>query len=87
MLLALVSSATSAKDRLALVPAGRIGVPWPPESNNWMSYVAFSPDGKQIASDGATTSDGFSNRLSIWSFPGGKLVRRLRESGWAISSD
>jgi hypothetical protein len=65
-----------------LEPAGRIGFGWQADlwkigRYGWMSYVAFSPDGRSIASDGATAPDDVSGNVSIWSFPGGRLLRRL----------
>lgn len=60
-----------------LQPHGEIGVRWRADLQGWMSYVAFSPKGDMIVSDGATTPDDVSNHLSLWSFPGGRLIRRL----------
>lgn len=75
-----------------LEPIGRIGVGWRADlwkekKWGWMSYVAFSPDGRSIASDGATAPDDVSNIVSIWSFPGGRLRRRLFDRSTALSPD
>lgn len=60
-----------------LQPDGEIGIRWRAGLSGWMSFVAFSPEGDMIASDGATAPDDVSNGLSLWSFPGGRLIRRL----------
>lgn len=56
-----------------LKPVGRIGV----SGGSWMSFVAFSPDGKMVASDGPAKPDEVSRGLTIWAFPKGRFVRRV----------
>lgn len=71
-----------------LKPAGEVGIRWRADLQGWMSFVAFSPKGDMIASDGATAPDRVLNGLSLWSFPGGRLIRRLPgESPDAFSPD
>lgn len=53
----------------------------------WMSFVAFSPDGTMVASDGPASPDDVSAKLTLWSFPDGRLVKRLPEEPRAISRD
>lgn len=53
----------------------------------WMSFVAFNADGTRIASDAAVSRDDVSAKLSIWTFPDGRLVRQLKESPIAVSPD
>jgi WD40 repeat protein len=55
----------------------QIGVGWQSDKYGWMSFVAFSPDGKLVASDGASSPDDVSGNLTIWSFPDGKLINQL----------
>jgi len=75
--LALSGPAVARPTRHVLQPVGEVGVRWRLDHPGWMSFVAFSPKGDMIASDGATTPDDVSNGLSLWSFPGGRLIRRL----------
>src|SRR5271169_4206082 len=65
----------------------QIGIGWQPEKYGWMSFVSFSPDGTMVASDGPTSPDDMSGDLSVWSFPGGKLIKRLPVRPTAISGD
>ena len=85
-LTALAPSASRAADRL-LAFVKTIGVGWDTDRMPWMSFVAFSSDGRQIASDGATTPTDSSGKLSIWTFPGGKLVKRVSVQPDEISPD
>jgi len=55
----------------------QIGVGWQSDKYGWMSFVAFSPDGKMVASDGASSPEDVSGNLTIWSFPDGNLIRQL----------
>jgi WD40 repeat protein len=79
---ALAPPAAGRRAAHVLEPAGRIGFGWQADlwkigKYGWMSYVAFAPDGRSIASNGATAPDDVSGKISIWSFPGGRLLRRL----------
>lgn len=78
-MLSAVSLSRGSSQRLK--PLDRIGVGFAPDKWGWMSYVAFSPDGTMVASDGWTgsteTSTSVPNDLSIWSFPQGKLIEHL----------
>jgi WD40 repeat protein len=65
----------------------QIGVGWQLEKSGWMSFVSFSPDGTMVASDGATAPNDDSSNLSLWSFPEGRLIRRLPVKPTAISGD
>jgi hypothetical protein len=60
-----------------LLPAGRIGPGWEGDGSRWMSFVAFNRHGDRIASDAAANPEDRSDGLTIWTFPGGRLVRRL----------
>jgi WD40 repeat protein len=50
-----------------------------------MSFVSFNQTGSRIATDGPTENDDVSNDLTIWSFPGGKLLKRLPGRPEAVS--
>ncbi|MGO9269858.1 MAG: WD40 repeat domain-containing protein [Terriglobia bacterium] len=65
----------------------QIGVGWQTDKWGWMSFVSFSQDGTMVASDGATAPDDVSGNLALWSFPEGRLVKRLSVRPTAISSD
>src|ERR1035438_4993927 len=64
----------------------KIGVSWPVDKNGWMSFVSFSSDGTMVASDGPATAGDHSGNLRLWSFPEGRLIKRLPVRA-AISSD
>jgi WD40 repeat protein len=76
-------SAPAQPDPLKLVK--QIGVGWQSDKAGWMRLVSFSPNGKMVASDGATAPDDVSGHLSLWSFPEGRLIKRLSERVSAIS--
>jgi hypothetical protein len=65
----------------------RIGGGWATAKFGWMSFVAFSPNGKAIASDVAAAPDDVSGNLTVWSFPDGRLIKRLPVRPEAISLD
>jgi len=71
----------------ALTFVKQIGVGWDTEKYGWMSFVAFSQDGTMVASDGATAPDVVSGDLTLWSFPEGRLIKRLPVQPMAISRD
>jgi len=77
--------ARGANDALRFVK--EIGVGWRTDKSGWMSFVSFSSDGKMVASDGSTTPDDVAGNLALWSFPDGRLIRRLAVRPTAISSD
>jgi WD40 repeat protein len=86
---ALSEPTAAASPRLA--PAGRIGTGWDDDlwkdkKWGWMSFVSFDRTGTRIASDGATSNDDVSGNLSIWSFPSGKLLKRLPGRPTTISA-
>jgi len=55
-----------------------IGVGWRTgKYGGWMSFVAFSADGTMVASDGPAAADDVSGDLTLWSFPDGRLIKRL----------
>jgi WD40 repeat protein len=64
-----------------------IGVGGGAEWSGWMSFVALSRDGRRVASDGPSSSTDGSGGLKIWSFPGGRLLRRLSFHPGGISRD
>jgi len=65
----------------------QIGVGWQTDKWGWMSFVAFNPDGTMVASDASTAKDDVSGDLTLWSFPDGRLVKRLPVRPMAISAD
>jgi WD40 repeat protein len=65
----------------------KIGVGWDTEKYGWMSFVAFRPDGKRIAADAATGREDVSGDLTLWSFPEGRLIKKLHGRPMAISND
>jgi WD40 repeat protein len=65
----------------------KIGVGWPTDKPGWMSYVAFSPNGRMVASDGPAAPGDASGGLSVWSFPTGRLIRRTPTQTGALSPD
>jgi WD40 repeat protein len=52
-----------------------------------MSFVAFSPDGTMVASDGPTNPRDSAGGLSIWGFPDGGLIRSFPLRPQTISDD
>ena len=90
-MLAWAGTPLTAAPRHLLAPFERIGIGWrddlwKEQKFGWMSFVAFSPTGTRIASDGATSPDDVSADLSIWSFPAGKLLNRLPGNPATMSS-
>jgi WD40 repeat protein len=65
----------------------KIGVGFQTGSWGWMSFVAFSPDGSMVASDGPTTPTDVSGNITIWSFPEGRLIKQLPVRSFVISGD
>lgn len=65
----------------------KIGIGFKPDKWGWMSFVAFSPDGSMVASDGPATPADVSGNIAIWSFPEGRLIKQLPGGSFAISSD
>ena len=63
----------------------QIGVGWSGDKYGWMSFVSFSADGRMIASDAASAPDDVSGDLTVWSFPGGKLVKRVAVKPASVS--
>jgi WD40 repeat protein len=65
-----------------------IGVGWRTGNyGGWMSFVAFSPDGTMVASDGPAAADDVSGELTLWNFADGRLIKRLPGRPSAISRD
>ena len=85
LLITLIQLGISRADGQTLKFEKRIGVPWKKDQWGWMSFVAFSPDGKQVASDNLSLPN--SHSLSIWSFPDGKVIRSLPIAPNVISDD
>jgi WD40 repeat protein len=65
----------------------QIGVGWQSDKYGWMGFVAFSPDGKMVASDAPSSPEDLSGNLTIWSFPDGKLIKQFPGSPTAVSGD
>ena len=83
----LLCAAASHGQQRVLEPVKQIGVSKPPNKWGWMSFVAFSSDGKQVASDGYFEPEERSGNLSFWTFPEGKLIRKLPINITALSPD
>jgi WD40 repeat protein len=81
------ASKISDGDSHALERVQQIGVGWQADKFGWMSFVSFSPDGTMVASDGASTPNDVSQNLTLWSFPQGRLIKRIPVRPTAISSD
>jgi WD40 repeat protein len=86
-LFVLIIAAVAHGQKASLTPVKSIGVGRDTDKWGWMSYVAFSPDGKQIASDGPTDPQDVSGNLSIWSFPEGQLIRKIAGGPATLSED
>lgn len=65
----------------------KIGPGWQSEKWAWMSFVAFSSDGTMVAADAAAAPGDVSGQLTLWSFPGGQLIRQLNMQPGALSPD
>lgn len=65
----------------------QIGVGGQLDRPSWVSFVAFSADGRMIASDAPATPGDLSRDLTIWSFPSGELLKRLPVQPETISQD
>jgi WD40 repeat protein len=83
----LLSPVISPSQPPALKFVKQIGVGWQTDKWAWMSFVAFSPDGTKIASDASISPDDVSGNLTLWSFPEGRLIKRLPFKSADISSD
>ena len=86
-ILPILISAISHGQQHVLEPMKPIGVGWPPDKWGWMSFVAFSGDGKQVASDGYFEPEERSGDLSFWTFPEGKLIRKFPVQITSLSPD
>jgi WD40 repeat protein len=70
----LLSAPANAAPKLHFVKKIGVGS----DSNQaWMSFVAFSPDGRRVASDGPATPGDVSGALTIRRFPRGTLLKTL----------
>jgi WD40 repeat protein len=65
----------------------KIGVGFRQDVNGWMSFVSFSPDGKMVASDGPAVPEDVSGNLRLWSFPEGRLIKKVSAKPTAMSPD
>ena len=83
----LLGQGTSHSQTAALKFVKKIGVGWGTDKWGWMGFVAFSPDGKMIASDASTARSDVSGDMTLWSFPRGYLIRRLHGRPTDISKD
>lgn len=83
--LGLLTAAPAFSEEPLLRFKGQIGSAFE-NSNDWMSLVAFAPDGCTVASDGAAP-DRRPHGLSIWTFPDGQFVRAVGDKPVAISPD
>jgi WD40 repeat protein len=77
LILTLLEGSRSEARPLEFVKA--IGTP----VQGWMSFVSFSADGAMVAADGQDPS----GNLAIWSFPDGRLIKRLAFRPTALSRD
>ncbi len=83
MVLVLRVSGISHAEHRELEFARKIGV----DGGGWMGFVAFSPDGRRVASDGPMKSDDQSGKLTLWSFSTGRSIRELSIQPSALSPD
>jgi len=74
-------------DSRALQVVKQIGVGWQTAKFGWLSFVSFNPDGTMVASNGPTVPDDVSGNLTLWSFPEGRLIKRLPVRATTISRD
>jgi WD40 repeat protein len=65
----------------------KIGVNANDAWNGWMSFVAFSPDGTVVASDGPANPQDSSGGLTMWTFPEGQFIKSIPFRPQAISYD
>jgi WD40 repeat protein len=86
MLLLFVPGIAHSESR-ALKFEKEIGVGWQAGRYGWMSFVSFNRDGTMVASDGPTVPDDLSGSLTLWSFPEGRLIKRVPVRPTAISND
>jgi WD40 repeat protein len=87
VVLILLVPTTSRSESQGLQFVKQIPVGLQPDKYGWMNFVSFSPDGTMVASDGPTGSEDTSENLTLWSFPEGRLIKRLPVRPTAISSD
>jgi WD40 repeat protein len=83
----LLAPATASSAQAVLRFEKEIGVGWRDGTYGWMGLVSFSPDGTMVASDGPATSKDVSNDLTMWSFPEGRLIKRISAKVQSISHD
>jgi hypothetical protein len=86
-LLTLFSPTVSQSQNHALEFVKQIGGGWHTDRFGWMSFVQFSSDGRMVASDAASGPDDVSGNLTIWSFPEGKLVKKIPLPIGSLSTD
>jgi len=65
----------------------KIGVGFRQGVYGWMSFVSFSPDGTMVASDGPAAPEDVSGNLKLWSFPEGRLIKKLSAKPTVMSPD
>jgi WD40 repeat protein len=83
-----IHDATEAGDPAKLLKFyKKIGIGGEKGWRGWMSFVAFSPDGKMVASDGPKSPNDSSGGLSLWSFPDGQLIKTFAPHPQDISKD
>jgi WD40 repeat protein len=70
-----------------LTPTGRIGVGGGEGWSGWMRFVAFSRDGRMVASDGPADPHDGSGGLTLWRFPDGRFIKSIAPRPEAISRD
>lgn len=85
--LILILPTTSYTDGSILKFEKKIGIGWDTGVNGWMSFVAFDRNGTMVASDGPEAPHDSNSVLTLWSFPDGKLIKRIPYRPWAISPD
>jgi WD40 repeat protein len=85
--IALFVPRVSYSDPPVLKPVKKIGVGWQTNKFGWMNFVAFSPDGTMVASDAAASRADVSDDLTLWSFPEGRLIKKIPAQPTAISDD
>jgi len=67
--------------------AKEIGVGWRTDKFGWMGFVSLSSDGAMVASDGPIAPGDVSGNLTLWTFPDGRLAKRLSGRPTVMSQD
>ena len=87
LVLSLCLPAVANAERNVLTFEKKIGVGGQSGWSGWMSFVAFSGDGRMVASDGPAGPNDATRGLTFWSFPAGHFIKSLGFPPRSISPD